>query len=164
VNDKEQGGSNARSRIVGPTANELSRAQVLRESITALLSLAIAAVALWMLVDTYVTGRGPALVNEAYARQKDLLLYALALLGTVTGYYLGRVPAELHAQNAEREAKQAQDEQVRTKRRVRSAIRQIKANVTAGEKGSGVRHAGPDQSAEPNVVEDLDRLLTDLED
>jgi len=159
VDDQEQDGSKSGFRAVGEKA-----AQVLRESVTALLSVAIAAVALWMLVDTYLTGRGPSPVNEAYARQKDLLLYALALLGTVTGYYLGRVPAELHAQNAEREAKQAQEEQARTKRRVRTAVRQIKADATAGEKGIGVRHAGPGQPAESSVIGDLDRLLADLED
>src|SRR5262249_6697470 len=35
---------------------------------------------------------------------------ALALLGTVTGYYLGRVPAELHAQQAQRAANTAQQQ------------------------------------------------------
>lgn len=48
--------------------------------------------------------------KEAYERQKDIMLYALALLGTVTGYYLGRVPAELHAQQAQRSADTAQHE------------------------------------------------------
>jgi len=73
------------------------QSQTLREIITALLSLAIATISLWMLVDTYLSGRQVGPANEAYGRQKDLLLYSLALLGTVTGYYLGRVPAELHA-------------------------------------------------------------------
>src|SRR5436305_15201907 len=99
-----QGNSEDQLAILGPTGRWSS--QTLRELIAAVLSLAIAAVALWLLADTYLTGREVAPVNDthqqklhedAYVRQTDLLLYALAWLGTVTGYYLGRVPAELHA-------------------------------------------------------------------
>src|SRR3954469_22349153 len=46
--------------------------------------------------------------TESYNRQKDIMLYGLALLGTVTGYYLGRVPAEINAKRAENAAETAQ--------------------------------------------------------
>jgi hypothetical protein len=97
--------------------------QVFREIVTALVALAILSSSLWMLADTFRSGRltfesaktDKALhdeevkaKNEAYGRQKDLLLYGLALLGTVTGYYLGRVPAEQRAQQAQQAANTAQ--------------------------------------------------------
>jgi hypothetical protein len=48
--------------------------------------------------------------SDAFGREKDLLLYALALLGTVTGYYLGRVPAEARAQQAQQTASNSQNQ------------------------------------------------------
>jgi hypothetical protein len=44
---------------------------------------------------------------DAYTRQKELLQLALGLLGTVTGYYLGRIPAENAARRANQEATDA---------------------------------------------------------
>ncbi len=97
--------------------------QVFREVVAAFVALAILASSMWMLVDTFRSGRlafesvktdkvlhdeEVKAKSEAYGRQKDLLLYALALLGTVTGYYLGRVPAEQRAQQAQQAASTAQ--------------------------------------------------------
>jgi hypothetical protein len=82
-------------------------AQLGREAITGLISLAILIVAMWAFVSTFAVGREvftgaeAAAKKEAYERQKDLLVIAIGLLGTVTGYYLGRVPAELRAQTAQ---------------------------------------------------------------
>ena len=88
-----------------------------------MISGAIAHFSLWMLYATYVSGRVPMqsgltdeklnaaelkAKSEAYGRQKDLLLHVLSLLGTVTGYYLGRVPAEQRAQQAQQSANVAQ--------------------------------------------------------
>lgn len=96
--------------------------QVFREISTALISLTILTLSCWMMLDTYRTGRvamessqadpqkSAADVRaklDAYGRQKDILLYALALLGTVTGYYLGRVPAELRANTAQNQVTSA---------------------------------------------------------
>jgi hypothetical protein len=58
---------------------------------------------------------------EAYSRQKDILLYVLALFGTVTGYYLGRVPAELNARRAENAATSAQKELTSTHEKLSDA-------------------------------------------
>lgn len=94
-----------------------------RESVTAIISLVILAIASLMLYGTYSYVRDggsatdpnvAASRKESYERQKDIMLYALALLGTVTGYYLGRVPAELHAQQAEKSANNAQDQLQKT--------------------------------------------------
>jgi hypothetical protein len=97
--------------------------QWFREGIAGIISLVILTIAGVMLYGTYnyvrdTTGNAdPAIAatrKESYERQKDIMLYTLALLGTVTGYYLGRVPAELHAQQAERSANTAQDQLQKT--------------------------------------------------
>lgn len=48
--------------------------------------------------------------EKAFTRRKDVMLYGLSLLGAIIGYYFGRVPAELHAQAAQRAAKDAQSQ------------------------------------------------------
>ncbi|RTM14409.1 MAG: hypothetical protein E6R08_02385 [Nevskiaceae bacterium] len=87
----------------------------LREVMSAVLSSVIAVVAMYMLWRTFaVAGQPIELVGDkpnpaltdAYQRQKDILLIAIGLLGTVTGYYLGRVPAERGA-DAARQAQKA---------------------------------------------------------
>lgn len=104
-----------------PVPSRSSIALQLREAIAALLALAIAGSALWMLVDTYATVRQPIVVDEGVldesrrpfyeardrarleqrGAQKDLVLVAMGLLGSVLGYYFGRVPAEHRAERAE---------------------------------------------------------------
>jgi hypothetical protein len=114
------------------TSESSSPLQWFREAITAIISLVTLGIAAIMLYDTYAYVRdtsptADAAIIEArkvsYERQKGIMLYALALLGTVTGYYLGRVPAELHAQQAQRSANTAQGQLQKT---------QTKLNETAG--------------------------------
>lgn len=89
------------------TDTAASRVQVGREAIAALISLVILIMSIFAFVVTFsaagavYSGADAAAKKEAYERQKDLLGIAIGLLGTVTGYYLGRVPAELRAQTAQ---------------------------------------------------------------
>lgn len=90
--------------VVAPP--DSTRAQAGRELLTALISLVILFASMWAFGLTFSAGREPFKDSEpekkaAYERQKDLLGLAIGLLGTVTGYYLGRVPAELRAQTAQ---------------------------------------------------------------
>jgi hypothetical protein len=48
--------------------------------------------------------------DDAFNRQKDVMLYGLSLLGAVIGYYFGRMPAELHAKQAEQQAARSQNQ------------------------------------------------------
>lgn len=92
------------------------RSQVGREAIAALLSGAILVTTTWAFMRTFESGSlifagdSALAAREAYERQKDLLMLALGLLGTVTGYYLGRVPAELRAGVAQSAAERARAE------------------------------------------------------
>lgn len=94
-----------------------------KETVAALLSVIIASVTIWMLVSTYRTGskvfvdKDPVAVQamkDAYERSKDLLLYGLSILGTVLGYYFGRIPAEKGASAARKDASSARGELVET--------------------------------------------------
>jgi hypothetical protein len=123
------------------TSESSSPLQWFREAITAIISLVTLGIAAIMLYDTYAYVRdtsptADAAIIEArkvsYERQKGIMLYALALLGTVTGYYLGRVPAELHAQQAQRSANTAQDQLQKT---------QTKLNETAGSAAAATEQA-----------------------
>ena len=95
---------------------DTERSQAGREVITAVLSAAILVTTAWTFTRTFESGSlifaGDSAVaaREAYERQKDLLTIAMGLLGTVTGYYLGRVPAELRAGKAQSAADRARAE------------------------------------------------------
>lgn len=76
-----------------------------KESLAAIISIVILVLAATMLWQTFWS---PAAEATAFARQKEILTLVLSLFGTVTGYYLGRVPAEIRAQKAEAHATDAQ--------------------------------------------------------
>lgn len=113
---------------------------------------AIVIVTLWMLLDTYWTSKltdDPKLI-DAFGRQKDVLLLGLGFLGTVTGYYFGRLPAERQAEASRREAETANDAADAAAKRVENAreivadaIREIDENGTdpaaGGNAAKGVR-------------------------
>lgn len=99
------------------------QANVAKEIVAALIGIGIACAALYMLAHTYNFGAqnfgdesspGARAMKEAYVRQKDMLLYALSLLGTVLGYYLGRVPAERGEIRARQEADKARTQLTET--------------------------------------------------
>jgi hypothetical protein len=111
---------------------------VWKEIVTSVLALGIAAVSLIMLWMTFKSAD-----STAFAAYKDILLYGLSLFGTVLGYYFGRVPAELHAQQATAQADKAQAQvtqaqsvaanaqasQQQTKENVRSLLTTVKQNL-----------------------------------
>jgi hypothetical protein len=106
--------------------------QKVREVITGVISIAIAGLALWMLYDTYATSKITTTAQqEVFSRQKDILLLGITLLGTVTGYYLGRVPAEKQADVARDAAAQAIKNESRIKETVRAGLESIDQKRTA---------------------------------
>ena len=117
------------------TPRQADPLQVIREGMASIISLVImvlAAVTLWF---TFTSGGivGNAAQVEAYNRQKDIMLYALALFGTVTGYYLGRVPAEINAKRAETAANNAQTQLVKTQEKLADTA--ASASVAAAQLG-----------------------------
>lgn len=133
--------------------------QYLREGVAAFLSVVILAGAAFFLMDTYIvakTALDPAGI-AAFSRQKDILQVAVTLLGTVTGYYLGRVPAERRAQQAERREASA----------LTSALAEEERNIalrsSVHSQILGLRHAFESSEAGASIKEKLDRLLSEVQ-
>jgi hypothetical protein len=115
-----------------PQASESSRdgLQWLREGMAVLISVVILVLAAVTIAETFVSAGGTAKLSagvdektrqyqiDAYNRQKDIMLYVVSLFGTVTGYYLGRIPAEANARRAERAADTAQHQLSHTQNRL----------------------------------------------
>jgi hypothetical protein len=148
-----------------PIKSELgSPLQWFREGIAGLISLVVLAIAALMLYGTYNYVRDTpanadatvaATRKESYERQKDIMLYALALLGTVTGYYLGRVPAELHAQQAQKSANTAQDQLQKTQTKLTDTAGSAAAaatQVTIAEKEKDTAKAKAAKAVDALVV------------
>jgi hypothetical protein len=123
----------------------------LREIMSAALSTIIVVVTMIMLWQTFGTasrslqlsdGKPDAALVEAHQRQKDMLLIAIGLLGTVTGYYLGRVPAE-RAADAARDAQKAAE---RSETAVRHATDAVAGRFedALGRISTENRSAGPE--------------------
>jgi hypothetical protein len=163
----------------------------LKEIIAAAVSGAIVVIVLWMLCCVFVAagsdlGEKGSAKYDAYARQKDILTIGLGLLGAVTGYYLGRAPAELRASQARQSAKKAEDKLSTTEQQLSSSMaetQKIKADAKAllvpmkkllkkaqtekagkAGKGKATLSAEPDAEVEADTeeLEELNRQLDAL--
>lgn len=114
--------------------------QGLREGMAALLSVGILLITLLMLYNTFFQASLVSQANTpsdiAYNHMKDVMLYGLALLGTVTGYYFGRVPAELHAQQAQRSADTAQTDLQDTHANARATSAEANRNIAGANQNT----------------------------
>jgi hypothetical protein len=128
-----------------------------REGTAALLSLMIAIVTVIFLWHSYwiagaemmtVSGLVDQSKLAAFARQKDLLLLATGMLGTILGYYFGRVPAEKQADIARKRAEEISDASERLKSDIRTEVNSIAA--TRG--GLGGRSADPTDAAITRMI------------
>jgi hypothetical protein len=100
--------------------------------------------------------------TEAYNRQKDIMLYALALLGTVTGYYLGRVPAEINAKRAENAAVTAQGQLTRTQEQLASSAGSVaKAQTELGHVKEQKAKAANRVRSSTKALKDVRQALVD---
>ena len=86
----------------------------LKEATTALIALLIVGVTLFAFWRS-VTGT----VNDS---QKDVLGVGLSLLGTVMGYYFGRMPSERRADSAEAAAQNADEHARQARQTARAAV------------------------------------------
>jgi len=128
----------ANSRVTVRARDTTEFGQILREIVITVISLAIVFLALWFLWDVYGEAKkvheGAKL--DTYHRQKDVLLLALGLLGTVTGYYFGRVPAERHADAARGAAKTAQEREQKVRQQVHAGLEHIQQQHNASRGGA----------------------------
>jgi hypothetical protein len=66
---------------------------------------------------------------DAYSRQRDMLTVMVAIFGTVTGWYFGRVPAEKNADAAMQTAKAAKTSEEKTKEMVREELNDLRGDM-----------------------------------
>jgi hypothetical protein len=108
--------------------------QILRELIQGAISLPIAAVALILLCDAYYAVKAGA---KGYAELRDVLAPVLGLLGTVIGYYFGRVPAERHADTAHEAAIAAHQRELKVRQQVHAGLTDIQQKHNGTKEGGG---------------------------
>jgi hypothetical protein len=163
VSDDKKTNPPAKSDPPAPKPESANPLQWVREGIAGIISLAVLFIAVILLYGTYNYAREtPANADaavaanrkESYERQKDVMLYALALLGTVTGYYLGRVPAELHAQQAQSAANNAQQQLQQT---------QTKLSDTAGSAAAAAAQVSVAEKEKHDAKSKLNRASKVLE-
>jgi hypothetical protein len=106
--------------------------QVLREGMAVVISMVILGLAAWTIGQTFLAARGDSV--DAYNREKDIMLYVVSLFGTVTGYYLGRVPAEVNARRAESAANAAQQQLAESQEKLGLATSQAAAGARASKR------------------------------
>jgi hypothetical protein len=178
-----------------PSSDRPSFLTSFKEVITAVLALTVLGVTAYMLVDAYnSSGAVPKAgtsdakdLQDAFGRQKDILLYGLSLLGAVIGYYFGRVPAELHAQAAQKQATDAQKQlgttqdkladasstavqaveekksQAQEFRRTLSVVRSNLAQPTNTNTPVHVLRAQPQSDGVAQALAEVDEMLTRLD-
>jgi hypothetical protein len=124
-----------------------------REILTAVISVSIVGLALYMMFDTYrAAAKAAQLQQEFFSDQKDILRLALGFLGTVIGYYFGRVPAERHANTARDAAAKATESESRIKQLVRAGLDSIEQQ----------RNAAGGGAAGDAVIQEINRLRATL--
>jgi hypothetical protein len=128
--------------------------QVLREGMATVISMAILGLAAWTIGQTFLAARGDSV--DAYNREKDIMLYVVSLFGTVTGYYLGRVPAEVNARRAEMAASEAQQQLSESQQKLGAAT-VVASTATAGEARASKR-LGKAAGELRNVSETIGKL------
>ncbi len=149
--------------------------QWLREIVTAAIAITILAIASVMLMETFHSARYVAvngtneaqqaerqLREKAFGSEKDILLYVLALLGTVTGYFFGRVPAELHAVQAQGRADDAKDAESKAKADKTRIMNRTMDTVNQALSVPPFVHAAP--RGVPDAAQDAAHLTTARQD
>jgi hypothetical protein len=128
--------------------------QVLREGIAVVISVVVLGLAAWTIGQTFLAARGDNV--DAYNREKDIMLYVVSLFGTVTGYYLGRVPAEVNARRADTAARAAQQQLSESQEKLGSAT--AEATTARGAEARASKRLGKTTTELRNVSEAIGRL------
>lgn len=152
-----------------PSSVSGDKAQAGRELMTVVISLTILVLSAYFLVITFLHGRGAFAENSAsaaaFTRMKDILALSLGLLATVTGYYLGRVPAELRASGAQKAAEVAtknQNDAVKEKEKVKADVKDtVSRALDLMPTGARARSLGDGTAPAPDLAE-AQRALENL--
>ena len=128
--------------------------QVMREGVAVVISMVVLGLAAWTVGQTFLAARGDNV--DAYNREKDIMLYVVSLFGTVTGYYLGRVPAEVNARRAETAANAAQQQLAESQEKLGAAT--AEATTARGAEARASKRLGRTTGELRNVSEAIGKL------
>jgi hypothetical protein len=95
-----------------------------KEATSSAIALAIVTISLALLWRTFS-------VAAPTEGQQHIVLTLVSLLGTVTGYYFGRVPAELRAQSAETAGKEAEARAQQSRAIARDTVESVLDSLTS---------------------------------
>ncbi|TNC14104.1 hypothetical protein FF100_07920 [Methylobacterium terricola] len=132
----------------------------IKELMAAFLTFGIGIVSLFILFRTFSYLDTEKFDAAIFNQKKDIMAVALGLLGTATGYYLGRVPAEKQADASRREANAATAsaaQAVQNKQQVKSAVADALSRAQDSDLAGG---GAPDRSIE--ILRDLERSIRPL--
>jgi hypothetical protein len=128
--------------------------QVLREGTAVIISMVVLGLAAWTIGQTFLAARNDNV--DAYNREKDIMLYVVSLFGTVTGYYLGRVPAEVNARRAETAASAAQQQLSESQEKLGAATEAV--TTARGAEARASKRLGKTTSELRNASEAIGKL------
>jgi hypothetical protein len=127
--------------------------QFFKEVVTSVMGLVVIGFTL------YLVNSASSYVGDAtkLSEAKDLLLLLFSLTGVIIGYYFGRIPADAHAAQAQKEANDATAQSRQVSSRAAEIARSIDTIIVDTNRTRG-------GDLDPNTVEDLQRLREELSD
>jgi len=117
--------------------------EMIKEIVSALIVSLVALLTLYLIYTTYFFSNADA---NTYQRASQILQVMIALMGTVTGYYFGRIPAEAHAAGMQQVATAAQHS----------------AENAQSQLATTAEHAATSASAASNAIEDKNRVVNQV--
>ena len=129
----------------------------LKEYITAALSIAIVGFTLYVMWQMF--GGGSEIAEGKWKQQSTILQLAIALAGTVTGYYYGRIPAERAASAAQQSAAKSNalaEMAAANESRIRNQVADLRRQVATP---TGAAIATDASTVRRQVEERLDDIL-----
>ncbi len=140
----------------------MSREFDLKELVAAAIALVIAGLTLWILYDLYGYASLSNADSNIFSRKKDVLGLVLALMGTVTGYYLGRAPAERQADAARKQAETATAVSSELTQKVNLIKGAVSDAASRSLKNVGVGPASPALDAVRDELQLLDQKVRNI--
>lgn len=115
-----------------PAATPVTKNEGMKEYIAAVLSIAIVGFTLYFMWGMFDLENEKAIDEGKWKQQSTILQLAIALAGTVTGYYFGRIPAERAAAASQQAAatSNALAQQAAAKEaRIRDQVRDLRLQI-----------------------------------
>lgn len=146
------------SKVEVPAATRPSDGSWLKETVAALIALAIVGCTLSVMHAMF--GGGAKIEDGRWQQLSSILQVAVGLAGTVTGYYFGRIPAEKAAQ----QAAQARDQSAAAAQTAASNEARIRGQVDQLKRRFGTPIGGAPMGGGGNPAEEAEAMRRRIAD